>query len=237
MEEIDSSFANSTLDDNQEFVKFKSVPDEYQANDYAELLKEAGIPVRLSNNLSQLDRTFTGHTLNDTYTVLIPSNYFEQAQEVIQEETKRAINALKNEDHYLFQFTDEELYNVILKPDEWSEFDHQLSVRLLNERGKSIDQSLISSLRKQRNEHLKAPEKSQQALIIFGYILTFLGGFIGLFIGWFLFKSKKTLPDGTKAYSYSEKDRKQGKIIFYIGLIIFPILLIIRMLLEISVNS
>ena len=236
MEEIDSNFTAHDETAPLEFVKFKSLPDEYQANDYAELLREAGIPVKLSDNVSSLDHTFGGQVLNDAYIVQIPSSYFKQAQKVIQEDVNRAIKELEGEDYYLFQFSDEELYNIILKPDEWSELDHQLSLKILKQRGKTVDQSLVSALREQRNEELKAPDKSQKSLIIFGYILTFLGGFLGLFIGWFLFKSKKTLPNGTKVYSYSEADRKQGKIIFFIGLVIFPTLLIVRLLFEIEAN-
>ncbi|MBL4705371.1 MAG: hypothetical protein JKY54_12685, partial [Flavobacteriales bacterium] len=97
MEEIDSGFANSTPDDNQEFVKFKSVQDEYQANDYVNLLEEQGISVKLTNNISSLDQSFSGHTLNDTYFISILRGDFEKANHIIQGEADRIIDELDDD--------------------------------------------------------------------------------------------------------------------------------------------
>lgn len=73
--------------------------------------------------------------------------------------------------------------------------------------------------------------------IIFGYINAALGGVIGLFLGWHIWKSTKTLPDGRSVYMFSQKDRAHGQIIFYVGLIVFPIALTLRVLSEILNTS
>ena len=44
---------------------------------------------------------------------------------------------------------------------------------------------------------------------------------IGLFIGWYLWSFKKTLPDGERIFAYSYKDRRHGKRIFYLSIIVF----------------
>ena len=128
----------------------------------------------------------------------------------------------------MFDFTNEELYDILLKSDEWNKFDYILAQKILKEREKPIDEDLIESLKKQRIEELARPEGNQKPWIIAGYLFALLGGFLGIIIGYFLWTSKKTLPNGQKVYSYSKKDRTQEKYIFFVAIIIFPISLILR---------
>jgi len=87
---------------------------------------------------------------------------------------------------------------------------------------------LLNSLKNERLKHLAKPEENQKPWIIAGYLFSILGGFLGLIIGYFLWTAKKTLPNGKKVYSYSKKDRKHGKYIFYIGLLVTPSSILIR---------
>ena len=64
------------------------------------------------------------------------------------------------------------------------------------------------------------------------FMASLLGGFLGIIIGWYIWKSTKTLPDGNKVLSYNANDRKHGRIIFYLGIIIFPIAFALRMYAE-----
>lgn len=141
-----------------------------------------------------------------------------------------ALNNIQNvdKDHYLFSFSDSELYDILAKPDEWSAFDYHLAKKVLKEKGKNIDEEFLHSLKKARLEHLYKPEESQSTWIIIGYIMAFFGGLGGLAIGWHIMSYQKTLPNGEKIYVYQEKDRKNGKIIFYIGLVTLPVMLFLR---------
>ena len=80
----------------------------------------------------------------------------------------------------------------------------------------------------QRLEERAQPAENQKQWIIAGYIFACLGGLLGIIIGYYLWTSKKTLPNGQKVPSYTESDRKHGKYIFYIGLIVAPTALIIK---------
>ncbi|BAO74256.1 hypothetical protein [Winogradskyella sp. PG-2] len=91
-----------------------------------------------------------------------------------------------------------------------------------------IDKELLASLKKERLKKLAKPESIQKPWIISGYILSILGGFLGLIIGYFLWTSKKTLPNGQRVYSYSKNDRKHGNQIFIIGLIVAPIVMLVK---------
>lgn len=113
-------------------------------------------------------------------------------------------------DYYLLDFSKEELTDVLIKSDEWSEFDVDLARELLHTRGELLDEETLKSERSKRKAILVAPDKNQTALIIVGYVFAFFGGFIGLIIGVTLYTSKKEIPDGTKVYRYSESNRRAG---------------------------
>ena len=85
-------------------------------------------------------------------------------------------------------------------------------------------------IQKQRIEDLAKPESNQKLWIWFGYAAALVGGLLGIIIGHLLWKGKKTLPDKTQVYTYSESDRKHGKIIFYIGILMLTLIILFRIL-------
>lgn len=204
------------------FRKFSTLE---QAKDLQDILIDNGIETILADNAPQVDSTLAGSTSHDKFEIRIKQSDFEKALSILEKDAENLINEVER-DYYLFDFTNEELYDVILKSDEWNEFDYILSQKILIERGEEINETLLKSLKKQRINDLAKPEEDQQPWIIAGYIFSVLGGFLGLIIGYFIWTQKKTLPDGQRIFSHKESDRKQGKYIFYIGLVVFPIILI-----------
>jgi hypothetical protein len=64
-----------------------------------------------------------------------------------------------DDDYYLLAFSDEELLEIDLKPDEWGLFDYQLAKKLLRERGKEIREEDAEQLKKARNKTLAKPDQ------------------------------------------------------------------------------
>jgi len=54
-------------------------------------------------------------------------------------------------------------------------------------------------------------------LVIIGYISSFLGGLIGMFIASVILTAKRILPNGQAMYVFNERSRKHGKIILYLA--------------------
>ena len=77
-------------------------------------------------------------------------------------------------------------------------------------------------------ETLKKPDEPQTFWIGIGYFFAIMGGLLGVFIGWFLTTHKKTLPDGERVYGYSESDRIHGRRIFWIGVVVIALSVIVR---------
>ena len=214
----------------EDFSIFRTFSNPDQVKELQSLLNGHGIESVVADNTSPVDITFTGGaSINDKYEVRIKASDFKKAEGILEQKAEESLKDI-DPNYYLFDFSNEELYDILLKADEWNKLDYALAQKILKDRGKSIDKDLIETLRKQRLEQLAKPEEGQKAWVIAGYVFSILGGFIGLVIGYFLWTAKKTLPNGQKVYTYSAKDRKNGQIIFYIGLIIFPIALLYRLL-------
>lgn len=217
-----------------DYAVFERFSDPVQAKELQGVLSEHGIEAELTDNSPPLDSTFVGNTLQNQVELRIKQSDFIKAREVLEKDSEKLIgNVDKN--YYLFSFSNEELYQILLKPDAWSPFDFVLAKRLLSDRGQDISPALLAALKKQRLEDLTEPESEQKPWIILGYISAFLGGFLGILIGWYLWNFKKTLPDGQKVYAYSEHDRKHGRTIFIIGIIVFPMVFLLEMIVDIII--
>lgn len=200
------------------FLTFKKFNDVELAKEIANHLEQHHIEFLLEDNQKFFDPSFANNTCDPSVFIKIKSEDFIKANEVLEEYYKMSLNDV-DRDHYLFGFSDEELFEIISKPDEWGPFDYQLSKKILSDRGKVFKPAEVELLEEQRLNKLKKPESSAKFWIYFGYISTIFGGVFGLIIGSSLSYLKKTLPNGQRVYMYREKDRKHGKRMILISLI------------------
>lgn len=214
---------------NENYSVFRKYPTLEQVKDLESLLNKNDIATEIADNIPPVDSSFSGNTLQNQYEIKILLTDFEKAEKILDENAESIIDQI-DKDYYLFSFSDDELYEILLKADEWNEFDYKLAQKILIQRGKSVDTELLKALKKQRIELLAKPEENQKSWILAGYTFAILGGFLGILIGYSLWTFKKSLPNGQKVYSYNEKDRTHGKNIFYIGLIALPFYVIVRIL-------
>lgn len=210
------------------FITYQKFDDVALANALAEQLETHGIAYQVEEESLTFDVSFAlNNPFAKEYAVKIKSGDFEKVNHLLKEDEEKNIEGV-DKNYYLFSFTNDELTEVITKADEWSPFDFVLARKLLNDRGVVINEETLSTIKEQRIEELKTPEASQLIWVVLGYIIALSGivlpffmSAIGLFIGWHLSTHKKTLPDGERVYGYSETDRKHGKRIFYIGIVVF----------------
>ena len=214
---------------NTDFSIFRRYPTLAQAQDLREFLVGHGIEVEIGDNVPPLDPAFSGNTVMEEVEVRIRTEDFARAIELLEQRIESQLSDVPS-DYYLFEFSNEELLEVLMKPDEWSQYDQVLAKHVLRERGQAIDDTLIASLRKNRIKELSTPETSHPVWIAVGYFFAMLGGLLGILIGYLLWTTRKTLPNGERIFAYSESDRKHGKYIFFLGLVILPISLGIRIM-------
>jgi len=215
-----------------DFITYQRFNDIALANNLADILQRHSITYTIEEESLTFNPTFVlNNELANEYAVKIKSEDFEQVNQLLVEEETTNIDEVEA-DYYLFKFTNDELIDLITKADEWSAFDYLLAQKILTERGITINDKYLAELKEKRIEELKEPETPQTIWIVVGYMAAFLGGILGIFIGWHLLSSKKTLPNGEKVYDYNDRDRKHGRNIFYLSIIIFAIAVVIKVFVE-----
>lgn len=213
----------------QNYVTYRKFPDAAQAKGLQQFLISNGIECIFVDTSPQVGSGVMGGDMLKECEVQLRPEQFEAADKLLENYAANLFNNLP-EDYYLLTFTDEELQEVVLKHDEWSEFDYMLARKLLAERGKSIDDTQIKAMRQERIADLAKPEKVHAGWIVAGYVCAILGGFFGVIIGYVFYSAKKTLPDGSVVPTYAPSDRANGKTILLLGIIVLLLDIVFLML-------
>jgi hypothetical protein len=211
-----------------ELITYKKFNEQSQVERLTDFLKANEIDFEVVVDRNSLDTLYGANHLTKQFFVKIKMEDFAKADSILLSLSEKELSSV-GRDHYLFDFTDEELFEILSKPDEWNEMDYMLSKKILRDRGKEINDHTIELLRKQRISELAKPEEGHRNWMYAGYIFALLGGLLGIFIGWHLSTFKKTLPNGSRVYGYSETDRKHGNRILVIGLVMFLISVIVQL--------
>lgn len=188
------------------FRRFKA-PEE--AVDFAQKLKQNGIQSQIIDNSPPIDITFSANHTHDEVQLLIKAADRAKAEEVFRLEAEELIKDIPN-DHYLFEFDTQELFEVLKNYDEWNELDYALAQKILADRGEDVNSSIISELRQNRDNEINKAEKAGNITLFLGYLLSLFGGVGGIFIGVYLIVTKKTLTTGQKTNYYRKSDRLHG---------------------------
>jgi hypothetical protein len=214
-----------------DFLTFQTFADDVLALEMAEQLRQNGIAPLIENNRVFYDPSYANNSFGSDITLKIRASDFGKARQVLEQYYQKDIENI-DRSYHLFQFTDEELIEIVTKPDEWGFLDYQLAQKILKERGKEVNPELVLLLKKQRNKDLETPETAHRYWITAGYIFAFLGGLIGVVIAWTLSYFKKTLPDGRRVFVYREADRDHGSRILLISCISMVFWFFVRVFIE-----
>lgn len=200
------------------FRRFKRFLDVEAAADTVAVLQAHAIAYELEEDLQPSDGVIVFGQSRPVFLQLLPAD-FVRARQLIRLQLAPAVAAAVS-DHYLFAFTDEELQEIIAKPDEWSDFDYLLAQRLLRERGHDLSEREVAQQARSRHRTLAQPEAANQWVIQLGYVLALFGGLLGLLTGWYLHSHHIILPDGQRVPAYDEESRAHGRRILVIGSVV-----------------
>lgn len=209
-------YATGTEDDalawaSSDFREFQTYASAEAAQPLLATLAQQGIEYRttLDNGQLAFDPSFANNRLISKFIVKVRLADFERGTQVLATLNERALSQVDPK-HYLFSFSDEELFDLLVKPDEWSSLDVTLAGQLLRQRGRDISPDTLRLLRQHRVAELAQPEKEHHVWVAAGYISALLGGLFGLMIGYQLYFHRKQLPDGRRVYAYSATERVHG---------------------------
>ena len=199
-----------------EYITYRKYNDQILLVEMLDLLKQNGIDY-IVDDTANFDITYTTSETRKEFRLKLQKDDFKKADELLLNAYSKHLNEVDS-NHYLLEFSNEELIDVLAKPDEWSQFDYLLAQKILKEKGQEISAAQIESLQNSRIKELSKPAESQTGLIIFAYILALLGGFLSIIIGWHLATHVKILPNGNKVAGFSNSDRVHGNRLFWLGI-------------------
>jgi len=202
------------------FLTFQKFNDPALAEVIAEQLQAADIDTLVVKEDALLDSTIIGNDLGSTIHLKIAPSNFDRANTVLETYYQQQIQTM-DPDYYLFSFTNDELLEILRKPDEWGHLDHALAKKLLADRGRVVTPGELEQFHEQRMDQLAKPSTSHPLLIFLGYLSAISGGVIGFILGYILVSQKKTLPNGERVFIYPLPERKHGKWILILSAICF----------------
>lgn len=213
------------------FRNFQTFASAGAAQPLLQALQEAGIPHHTTFDTGQVafDPSFANNQLTSNFTVQLALADFERGTQLLNKLNEHALSQIAP-DHYLFRFTDEELMDIVVKPDEWSALDVALAGQLLRQRGRDVSLDALQLLRQRRVAELAQPDQDHKALVRGGYLSAMLGGIIGIGIGYQLYTSRKQLPTGQRVYAYSPTDRVHGIRMMVLGTCVFILVMAARLI-------
>jgi len=201
-----------------DFVTFQRFNDRTAALALAETFRENGIECGLEDVSENFDVSFANNEINKDFRIKLKPVDFERADTLLLQLAEKDLADI-DPGYYIFDFSNEELEEIIEKQDEWSSLDFLLAKKILKERGVEVNVSQMQAFKEKRLEALAKPEESPKVLIVAGYILAFLGGLIAIIIGAYLRTHKRTLPNGERVFGYAASDRAHGERILIIGVL------------------
>jgi hypothetical protein len=184
-----------------------------EAEVFTRQLLEAGIYHELEVERDVLDKVYTGQTLDPMIAVKVPVSEFNRVNSLVEQDV--ALNTAQiAPDYYLFQFTNEELVDVLKNPDEWNQFDRSLAKKLLAER--NVDPAVVQVNDPPPNY---TPARLTAPLLAMEYLLAVTVAFAGIVIGLATLFATKTLRNGNPVPIYDAYTRNHAKVLVAIGVI------------------
>lgn len=183
-----------------------------------DLLDSYNIPYEGVELQKNNDHHLTAVVQKPGYAVNIRPEDFSKVEELMDNLAAEELKDLDN-NHYLYQFSIDELKEIIRNPYEWSANDVAIAVKLLNDVGYKVTLSELDVLKRKHYERLSQPSKAEVFYLIRVYLSALLGGFLAIIEGRHLFKSTKILPDGKQVFEYDNATRNHGVIIYWVGIV------------------
>lgn len=205
----------------EELRVFRRFNDQEPAEAFMERIQALGFAPQLVVDQPVVDSLWVGDR-TVWFLVKLPGPSFDAAEAALLASMEGEGGEVPA-DHYLHGFGDDELMDILVRPDEWSTEDADLARRLLRERGKPVATTTIEALRKARVDDLREEAPPQTVFIIVGYVSALFGGVIGIALGRYINTAKRTLSNGERVSVYRREDRRHRARIFFLGLITFTI--------------
>src|ERR671913_1124503 len=121
----------------EQFLVYQKFTHQSEAEEVLELLRAQGIHYQLEGTKLPFDPTFAFTSYEPELELKIQKTDFEKADTALNMHYEEMTGKVPS-DYYLYNFSDEELQDVIHKKDEWGRFDYVFAKKLLADRGSVV---------------------------------------------------------------------------------------------------
>ncbi|WP_127132557.1 hypothetical protein [Pseudoflavitalea rhizosphaerae] len=187
-----------------------------EAEEFAALLDANNIVFDAERLRAPLDNIYLGEDSEPKYVVKVRQQDFGKVESLVNKEMEKQIDDLPS-DYYLFQFSDEELLEVLQMPEDWNHLDQTLAKRLLQQRNVKTDGLAVLSVF--NKEEIDGKERISTNTLVITYLLAIIFAIVGMLMGALMITAKRTMKDGSKMPLYDNWTVNQGWIVFNIGLV------------------
>jgi hypothetical protein len=212
-------------DEKTDLVTFRKYNSLFAAASFQSLLRSEGIYCEIEDVSPPVDITFSVNPLHNEYRVRIKPEDFDKVNGLLAVETLLSLENI-SEDHFMYDFSDMELIEVLQKPDEWSMEDYIIAQKMLSSRGLEFTTQDLTTLKEKRIETLKKSRENPEKIILIGRILIFFGGIGAIAMGWYLKNFRKTIFTGERVWEFDRASRRKGHQIMIWGIVSYIIFII-----------
>lgn len=208
-----------------EMKLYKSFDTAEIASLLTDLLAENSIPFEVygpEGKIEDFDREGSYSSLE----INVLESDFDKVDKLIEDRADQELETVAK-DYFIFEFSNDELKEVLIHADEWSALDLALAHKLLKDRGEPMDKDQLEIWRAERIAKSAEPQDASQGWVVISYVLAFILPLISLITGLVYMRAKKIDLNDNAVPKYSAETKKHGKMLFTISLfmmIIYTIL-------------
>lgn len=201
----------------EEFITYRKFTDTESAEEVCELLRNNEVEYRLLDSSHSYVK-FAGYSQIDPGIIInIQSGNFERADKILDLYYLKQIETV-DKSHYIFEFTDEELKEVVKNPYDWGSLDFHLAKKLLKDKGFEFSPGYVEDRKAEKLKELSKVRNVSTYKLILGYMFSILMPAVGLIIGLLIINTRNVLPNGQKPNAYTNSDRLHGKVMIAISI-------------------
>ncbi len=227
--------------DTSAFAVFRKLNKKEDLEDILEILKENDISYRARENKAMLDSVIIGQALNENFWIEIFDYEFKRANQILEAAASSNYSQEDISQHYLNELDDDELMEVLTKPDEWNQDATVMAKLILENRGKSVNERQIKQTIDDRLVEMKQPKSASLfarlgfivLALVCGYfshrilVMAGVGSMVCVLTGFYYATFKETAPDGERYLAFDSSTRQYGWILIGIAILAFLLALLL----------
>lgn len=212
-------FENSTDHAVSTFETYQTYASVEQAKEVITLLKKARIPYSLEKPILQIDPLITGSIMLPAAVLRIPGTCFTQVNEMLEAKATAEMETGNDDNtYYLYEYSDKELLEVVANIDEWHMNDVILAKVILKNRGISLSENEINTLRAKHLTEIRKPKKGKHVWMLITLIACFIAAYLFTFVilvfslgwGYYYWQDTTVDPEGKKFKTFDQETRNIG---------------------------